>query len=83
VALGPNEPAQVSLVIADDATVRDLNSQFRGLDEVTDVLFPSLPTIPAIGRGNRSCRRTVMFSQETRQPLPSRLLTEARRPWVR
>jgi probable rRNA maturation factor len=38
VALEPNEPAQVSLVIADDATVRDLNSQFRGLDEVTDVL---------------------------------------------
>ena len=36
--LEPNEPAQVSLVIADDATVRDLNSQFRGLDEVTDVL---------------------------------------------
>ncbi len=38
VALEPNEPAQVSLVIADDATVRDLNAQFRGLDEVTDVL---------------------------------------------
>ena len=37
-ALEPNEPAQVSLVIADDATVRDLNAQFRGLDEVTDVL---------------------------------------------
>ena len=33
-----NEPAQVSLVIADDATVRGLNAQFRGLDEVTDVL---------------------------------------------
>ncbi len=37
-ALEPNEPAQVSLVIADDATVRELNAQFRGLDEVTDVL---------------------------------------------
>ena len=37
-ALEPNEPAQVSLVIADDATVRQLNAQFRGLDEVTDVL---------------------------------------------
>ena len=37
-ALKPNEPAQVSLVIADDATVRELNAQFRGLDEVTDVL---------------------------------------------
>ncbi len=38
VTLEPNEPAQVSLVIADDATVRELNAQFRGLDEVTDVL---------------------------------------------
>ena len=38
VALEPNEPAQVSLVIAGDATVRGLNAQFRGLDEVTDVL---------------------------------------------
>ena len=38
VALEPNEPAQVSLVIADDATVRELNARFRGLDEVTDVL---------------------------------------------
>ncbi len=28
----------MSLVIADDATVRELNAQFRGLDEVTDVL---------------------------------------------
>ena len=37
-ALEPNEPAQVSLVIADDSTVRELNAQFRGLDEVTDVL---------------------------------------------
>ncbi len=37
-ALEPDEPAQVSLVIADDATVRELNTQFRGLDEVTDVL---------------------------------------------
>ena len=37
-ALEPNEPAQVSLVVADDATVRGLNAQFRGLDEVTDVL---------------------------------------------
>ncbi len=28
----------VSIVIADDATVRDLNSRYRGLDENTDVL---------------------------------------------
>ena len=28
----------LSVVIADDATVRDLNATYRGLDEVTDVL---------------------------------------------
>ena len=29
---------QLSLVITDDETVHELNAQFRGLDEVTDVL---------------------------------------------
>ena len=37
-ALEPDEPGQVSLMIADDATVQRLNAEFRGLDEVTDVL---------------------------------------------
>ena len=37
-ALPPGQPAQVSLLIADDATVRELNRDYRGLDEVTDVL---------------------------------------------
>lgn len=36
---GPElESAAVSLVIADDETVRSLNRDYRGLDEVTDVL---------------------------------------------
>ncbi|MBF8266648.1 MAG: rRNA maturation factor [Dehalococcoidia bacterium] len=35
------EPLAISLVIADDETVRDLNLRYRGLDETTDVLaFP-------------------------------------------
>jgi len=38
VALPPDAPGQVSLLVADDATVRDLNREYRGLDEVTDVL---------------------------------------------
>lgn len=37
-ALSPEEPAQVSLVLTDDETVRELNREYRGLDEVTDVL---------------------------------------------
>ena len=34
----PGRSFQVSLVLADDATVRELNRQYRGLDETTDVL---------------------------------------------
>jgi len=37
-ALRPDESAQVSLALTDDATVRNLNREYRGLDEVTDVL---------------------------------------------
>ncbi len=37
-ALPPDAPGQVSLLITDDATVRDLNRVYRGLDETTDVL---------------------------------------------
>ncbi len=38
VALGGTEAAQMSLVITDDETIHRLNADFRGLDEVTDVL---------------------------------------------
>ena len=34
----PGQPDSLSIVIADDDTVRDLNRQHRGLDEHTDVL---------------------------------------------
>ena len=37
-ALPPDAPGQVSLLVTDDATVRELNRVYRGLDEVTDVL---------------------------------------------
>lgn len=38
-AVLPEQAAgEVSLVVTGDATVRELNRQFRGLDEVTDVL---------------------------------------------
>jgi len=38
VALADDKAGQVSLLLTDDATVRDLNRKYRGLDEVTDVL---------------------------------------------
>ncbi len=34
----PHENCQLSLAIADDDTIRHLNKDYRGLDEVTDVL---------------------------------------------
>ena len=41
-ALEPGEPGQISLLLTDDETVRELNRHFRGLDETTDVLSFSL-----------------------------------------
>ena len=36
--LPPDACGEVSLLLTDDATVRELNRQYRGLDETTDVL---------------------------------------------
>jgi probable rRNA maturation factor len=38
VARDHTPPGQMSLLITNDATIRSLNAQFRGADEVTDVL---------------------------------------------
>ena len=56
-ALAPGEPGQVSLLLTDDATVRELNREYRGADEVTDVLSFSAThqghwegdAVPAVG----------------------------------
>jgi probable rRNA maturation factor len=37
-ALQPEEPGQIDLMVTDDPTLRKLNKDYRGLDEVTDVL---------------------------------------------
>lgn len=37
-ALSPEEECQVSLLVTGDQAVRELNRDYRGLDEVTDVL---------------------------------------------
>ncbi len=40
--LAPREPVEISLLLADDAAVRELNREWRGQDKPTNVLsFPS------------------------------------------
>ncbi len=72
VALEPNEPGQVSLVIADDATVRELNAQFRGLDEVTDVLsFSANHPGHWLGESELAPDRYVQPGNEAAFPFPT------------
>lgn len=41
--------SEVTIVVADDETVRNLNAQYRGVDSVTDVLsFPADPLPPEL-----------------------------------
>ncbi len=44
VALGDQTGGEVAILLTDDATVRDLNARFRGVDAATNVLaFPAGP----------------------------------------
>ena len=54
----PNQPCQVSLAFCDDATIRRLNREYRGADQVTDVLaFSSQHPGPWQGEGETSTER--------------------------
>lgn len=45
--MGTNLPLGISLTLTDDAGIRQINRDWRGLDQATDVLsFPSLPLSP-------------------------------------
>ena len=49
-ALPSGEVGGVSVLLADDATLRDLNARFRGKDQATNVL--SFPMADASGRAD-------------------------------
>ena len=51
--LGGDTPAEMSLVLADDALVRTLNRDYRGKDEPTNVLSFAYWTIWTIPRRHR------------------------------
>ena len=55
-ALPEGEAGQLSLVVTDDDTLRVLNREFRGLDEVTDVLSFS-PSHPGHWKGEAQAPR--------------------------
>ena len=85
----PDGTAGVSIAVADDETLRSLNSRFRGFDEVTDVLafgldgdvtpgsappFPDLPEIePTIGEVVLSYPLAVRQAGEHRVPVEEEL----------
>ena len=68
-ALAAGEQGQLSLVVTDDATVRELNSEFRGLDEVTDVLSFS-PSHPGHWEGQGESPRERYLVIEDTGPSP-------------
>lgn len=46
---GIDPASEITIVVADDETVRKLNSEYRGVDSVTDVLsFPADPLPPEL-----------------------------------
>ncbi|HEX2725627.1 MAG TPA: rRNA maturation RNase YbeY [Beijerinckiaceae bacterium] len=51
-ANAPRDPLEISVLLSDDASVRDLNRRWRGLDKPTNVLsFPaSAPPLPGGAR---------------------------------
>lgn len=55
VALPPGQTGQMSLLVSGDATVQRLNREYRGLDEVTDVLSFS-PSHPGHWEGGGSLK---------------------------
>jgi probable rRNA maturation factor len=59
-AAGIQAPTEIGLVIASDETVHDLNRQYRGIDETTDVLSFAL-----CEEGDRGSESFVMPPDET------------------
>jgi probable rRNA maturation factor len=60
---GPGDGADVSLCLGDDATLRALNSRWRGVDKPTNVLsFPSAPPGPP---GNPTTLGDIALAFET------------------
>ena len=69
-ALPADAIGQVSLLLTDDATVRELNRQYRGLDETTDVLSFSTQH-PGEWQGDDTAPSPLGVEGHTASPSPS------------
>ena len=69
-ALPEDAIGQVSLLLTDDATVRELNRQYRGLDETTDVLSFSTQH-PGEWQGDDTAPSPLGVEGQTASPSPS------------
>ena len=69
-ALPGDAIGQVSLLLTDDATVRELNRQYRGLDETTDVLSFSTQH-PGEWQGDDTAPSPLAAESQTTSPSPS------------
>ena len=69
-ALPADAIGQVSLLLTDDATVRELNRQYRGLDETTDVLSFSTQH-PGEWQGDDTAPSPLAVEDQTAPPSPS------------
>jgi len=67
VKAAPEGPHEVCIVLGDDADVRSLNQQYRGIDRPTNVLaFPAaLPPVPAEMAGEARHLGDVILAFET------------------
>jgi len=67
-AFEPRLAAGASLLLADDATLRDLNLRFRGKDQPTNVLsFPAFPALQPgqVGGGDAGFLGDIAIAYET------------------
>ena len=54
----PKMPPEVSLVFTDDASIQDINAEWRGKDKPTNVLsFPAFPVKPNLASNRHRPRR--------------------------
>ena len=64
----PGGASGASVVVADDATLHDLNARFRGLDELTDVLSFGDASDPSLSEEHAPEDGTVFPSPPDEQP---------------